>query len=51
MQASLIEFGNHLLKMKDFVAECVRPSYYEMLTVLLLRGELELGNLTTNRHG
>jgi hypothetical protein len=25
MQASLIEFGNHLLKMKDFVAECVRP--------------------------
>lgn len=47
MQASLIEFGRHLLDMKDWVKECARPLYYEMLMLLLLRGELDLGNLTT----
>jgi hypothetical protein len=47
MQASLIEFGRHLLDMKDWVQECARPLYYDMLTLLLLRGELDLGNMTT----
>lgn len=49
MQTSFIEFGRHLLQMKDWVQEAARPLYYDMLTLVLLRGELNLGNMTIKR--
>lgn len=47
MQLSMIEFGNHLIEMKDWVQEHCRPLYHKMLTLVINRGEFDVGNLST----
>jgi hypothetical protein len=44
-QTALLDLGVHLLQFCDFVSEILREKYYEMMTLLLERGELDLSQL------
>lgn len=46
MQQLLILFGNHCLEFGDFVDSDLRPLYFQALTNILNRNELDLGCLS-----
>lgn len=49
-QNILLDLGEHLLSFADLVIYDFRPYYYQCLTELLKRGELDLGSLSWDPH-
>lgn len=45
MQIKLIALGNHCLEFADWVHPPLRPKYFDMLSLILQRGELSLRSL------
>lgn len=46
MQSELIELGNHILEFGEWVPKQLRPIYFEVLHLVILRGELSLASLS-----
>ena len=44
-QSILIDLGKHLLEFCDYINEFVRERYYKLLTLVLKRSELDLGQM------
>ena len=49
-QVHLIDLGKHVLKFCDYVNDLLKENYYKMLTAILKRGELELGQMAIGFH-
>ena len=49
-QILLIQLGKHVLEHCDYVNELLKENYYKMLTAILKRGELELGQMAVGFH-
>ena len=49
-QKNLIDMGKHVLKFCDYVNDLLKENYYKMLTAILKRGELELGQMAVGFH-
>jgi len=41
----LIEFSKHILENIDYLTEAIRELYYEALTLIIKRDELELAHI------
>ena len=49
-QIHLIDMGKHILQFCDYVNDVIKEYYYKILTAILQRGELELGQMMVKFH-